>query len=277
MENNPLRQFFRRPAVQIKLPSGGKQYSASVLEMPESGELPVYPMTAIDEITSRTPDALFNGTALTDLIQSCVPAIKDPWNLESTDIDAILIAIKAAGGKQDLEVETVCPKCKDQSTFKVNIVGMLSTLKSGDFDTPLQVQNLKVKFKPLIYKEMNEGGLEQFTITNKYRNLNNMEDVAERNKLTTTAIKEITILTMKLLSRSIEYIETDEEVRVSEFDFIFEFVSSADKKTFESLRDHHTAIKSSSDLKPLDITCANEECGHKFTQPFSINPTDFFA
>ena len=154
---------------------------------------------------------------------------------------------------------------------------MLSTLKSGDFDTPLQVQNLKVKFKPLIYKEMNEGGLEQFTITNKYRNLNNMEDVAERNKLTTTAIKEITILTMKLLSRSIEYIETDEEVRVSEFDFIFEFVSSADKKTFESLRDHHTAIKSSSDLKPLDITCANEECGHKFTQPFSINPTDFFA
>ena len=38
------------------------------IDMPENGELPVYPMTAIDEITVRTPDALFNGTAIAELI-----------------------------------------------------------------------------------------------------------------------------------------------------------------------------------------------------------------
>jgi hypothetical protein len=51
MNNNPLRQYFRRPAVYIKLPSGGLGYAKDVLEIPESGDFPVYPMTAIDEIT----------------------------------------------------------------------------------------------------------------------------------------------------------------------------------------------------------------------------------
>jgi hypothetical protein len=86
MDNNPLRQFFRRPAVYFSLPSKGKDYDIDVLELPESGELPVYPMTAIDEITVRTPDALYNGSAVADLIKSCVPAIKDPWRLNSNDL-----------------------------------------------------------------------------------------------------------------------------------------------------------------------------------------------
>ena len=77
--NNPLRQYFRRPAIYITLPSKGKYYPIGAVEIPEGGEIPVYPMTAIDEITSKTPDALFNGTAIAELIKSCIPAIKDPW------------------------------------------------------------------------------------------------------------------------------------------------------------------------------------------------------
>ena len=58
-ENNPLRQFFRRPAVSISLPSGGDHYAPGDIEWPDdTKELPVYPMTAIDEITTKTPDAL---------------------------------------------------------------------------------------------------------------------------------------------------------------------------------------------------------------------------
>ena len=78
-ENNPLRQFFRRPAVHISLPSGGESYGPEDIEWPDEGkELPVYPMTAIDEITTKTPDALFNGEATFSLISSCAPDIGDP-------------------------------------------------------------------------------------------------------------------------------------------------------------------------------------------------------
>jgi hypothetical protein len=62
VDNNPLRQYFRRPSIYFRLPSDGRYYDASVVSMPPNRELPVYTMTAIDEMTVRTPDALFNGT-----------------------------------------------------------------------------------------------------------------------------------------------------------------------------------------------------------------------
>ena len=79
LPNNPLKQFFRRPAVFLTLPSGGKYYVDGVINQTENGELPVYPMTAIDEITARTPDALYNGEAVTQIIRSCIPDILQPW------------------------------------------------------------------------------------------------------------------------------------------------------------------------------------------------------
>ena len=111
--NNPLRQYFRRPSLYIKLPSKGHFYPAGAIDMPENGELPVFPMTAIDEITSKTPDALFSGAAVTDIIQSCIPAIKDPWVLPSIDLDTILIAIRAATNGNELEIQSLCAKCEN--------------------------------------------------------------------------------------------------------------------------------------------------------------------
>ena len=103
-EINPLKQYFRRPGLYLKLPSGGSGYTPADLVLPENGELPVYPMTAIDEITAKTPDALYNGVAITEIIKSCVPNILDPWKITSVDLDAVLIAIRAAtsGGEMEL-------------------------------------------------------------------------------------------------------------------------------------------------------------------------------
>ena len=79
--NNPLRQYFRQPAIYVRLPSAGQFYPPGALTIPANGEIPVLPMTAIDEITYRTPDALFNGSAVVSVIQSCVPSIKDAWQM----------------------------------------------------------------------------------------------------------------------------------------------------------------------------------------------------
>ena len=45
---NPLKKYFRQPKLYINLPSKGKFYPAGSLNMPETGELPVFPMTAKD-------------------------------------------------------------------------------------------------------------------------------------------------------------------------------------------------------------------------------------
>lgn len=80
MENkntNPLQKYFRQPKIYLSLPSNGKYYPAGSLEISETGEYPVFPMTARDEIMIKTPDALLNGEATVAVIKSCIPLLKN--------------------------------------------------------------------------------------------------------------------------------------------------------------------------------------------------------
>ena len=94
--DNPLRKYFRQPAIHLRLPSGGKFYPPGAIDLPPNGEVPILPMTAVDEITSRTPDALFNGSAVIDIMRSCVPNIHDPWIIPAVDFNALLAAVRLA-------------------------------------------------------------------------------------------------------------------------------------------------------------------------------------
>jgi len=274
MNNNPLKQYFRRPAVYLKLPSGGKGYNQDTLNTPETGELPVYPMTAIDEITSRTPDALFNGAAVVDLIKSCVPDIKDPWQINSNDLDAVLIAIRAASGGNDLEIESICPKCQNDGKYGVNLVAVLASMKSGDYDSELKINDLHIKFRPLTYKEMNEAGKGQFEVQRMFASIEAIEDEAQKASVSESALRRVTELTMALISQAIEYIKTPTAL-VNEKEYILDFLKNCDKTMYVTIRDHNTMLKSQTELKPLDITCVN--CENQYEQPFMLNPTDFFA
>lgn len=272
--NNPLRQYFRRPALYLRLPSDGKLYRPGVINMPANGELPVYPMTAIDEITSRTPDALFNGAAMTQLIKSCVPEIVDPWAINSVDFDAILIAIKAASGGNDMEIESQCDSCNEIASYNVNLTGILAQLKSGDYDKELQVNELSIKYRPLNYKEMNDAGLAQFEIQKTFVNLESIEDEEQRKLQTQKALSSVTDLTMKVLTNTIEYIKTPETV-VENKEFILDFLKNCDKNVYTSIRDYNAKLKENTEIKPLKIKCIH--CNHEYNQPFTLNTADFFA
>ena len=273
MNTNPLRQYFRRPAVYLKLPSNGVGYSPESITIPENGELPVFPMTAIDEITSKTPDALFNGSAVCEIIKSCVPDIKDPWTVQGNDLDAILIAIKAASGDQ-LTIGSTCPQCQNVADFTLNLPGILSSLKAGEYSKELEINELKVKFRPLTYKEMNEAALAQFEI-NKANTLI-QTDISEEQKqqILEEALREITNQTMTLLSKSIEYIKTPTSI-VDNKEYILDFIKNCDKNIYVTLRDYSAKLRSESELKPLDIKCEN--CSNEYTQPYTLNISDFFG
>ena len=106
---NPLKQFFRQPVIYLRLPSNGEFWPEGSLIMPANRELPVYPMTAIDEITYRTPDALYNGQAVINVIQSCIPNIRNAWGMPAIDTNAILVAIRIASYGHELEHSTRSP------------------------------------------------------------------------------------------------------------------------------------------------------------------------
>jgi hypothetical protein len=274
MNNNPLKQYFRRPSVYLKLPSGGIGYPIGSLNLPDNGEVAVYPMTAIDEITTKTPDALFNGTAVAELIKSCIPDIIDPWSVTSEDLDSILIAIKAASGGNDFEVQSMCPKCSNEGTYGINLVGVLASMKAPDYSKPLELGDLLVKFRPLTYREINEAGIEQLDVQKLFALIDNEQDENNKVKLGEQALKGITDLTMRLITKAIEYIQTPNS-QVTEKEFILDFMKNCDKNTYIKIRDYNTELKAQTEIKPLNVKCV--ECSHEYKQSFTLNPTDFFA
>lgn len=272
--NNPLRQYFRRPAIYLKLPSGGILYSPDVIDMPDNGELPVYPMTAIDEITTKTPDALFNGDAIAELIKSCIPNIKKPYEITSVDFDAILIGIKTATQGNDYEIKSQCPKCSEEATYSVNLVSLLSQIQPPDYDTPLSVHDLQIKFRPLTYKEMNELNLNQFEVQRFFMEIENTQDEQQKIKKSQDALKMITELTMKVITKTIEYIQTP-ETKVSDPEYILDYLRNCDKVTYTKIRDYNAELKNSTTIKPLKVICP--ECSNNYEQSVVINATDFFV
>lgn len=274
IQNNPLKQYFRRPSIYLKLPSGGKMYAPGIVNIPESGELAVYPMTAIDEISSKTPDALYNGTAMADIIKSCVPDIKDPWSINSIDLDAILIAIRSAAGGNDMSISSECPSCKEIADYAVNLVGILSQLKSADYDTELVLNDLSIKFRPLTYKEMNEAGTGQLEAQRIFMMLDKEENESIRAEKTQEALKFITEITMRILSQTITHIKTPSAF-VEEKEYILDFLKNCDKDTYIAIRDHNANLKAQTEIKPLKIKCIH--CQNEYDQPFTLNTSDFFG
>jgi len=272
-QDNPLRQFFRRPALYLKLPSGGRGYSEGAIDFPDNGELPIYPMSAIDEITSRTPDALFNGVAVTEIIKSCVPSIKRPWEILNIDLDPILVAIKIATNGQLMEIDSTCPECKEDSKFDVSLSGLLGTFTPGDYDTPVTIGELKIKFRPLTYREVSKANEKQFDIQRALVEIDRIEDVDVKNTKTSELISSINNLTTELLIETIEYIKTP-DATVLDKEFINEFLQHCDKNTHNFIKEKNIELRKTTELKPLDITCSH--CSHKHQQALNINITDFF-
>lgn len=272
--NNPLKQFFRRPAVFLQLPSGGRYYNDDVISPTESGELPVFPMTAIDEITARTPDALFNGEGMTQIMKSCVPNILKPWEINNIDLDAILIAIRIASGENNMNMDSECPSCQEVNAYTLDLAKILPQLRCPNFNQPLEISGLKIKFKPLTYKELNQFGVEQFNIQRMFANLDSIEDNEIRSQKSKEALKLVTDTTMKLICTSIEHIDTGSE-KVTEKEYILDFLNNCDKNVYVELRDYTAKLREEAQIKPFHTACPN--CKHEYDQPYTLNLTDFFG
>lgn len=272
--NNPLRKHFRQPVIYLKLPSGGKLYPPGTLQVTENGELPIFPMTALDEITNRTPDALFNGSAVTGIIKSCVPNILDPWNAPVTDFNALLVAIRIASYGHKMDINSTCPKCNATHDFDIDLRAVLDQLRSPDYDKTLVDGDLTFYFVPMTYKQVNENSKITFEDQKTIQILSNT-DITEEEKLVrlSATLKNITTATFKSIAQSIGAIKTP-ELLVTEQEHIEDFLRNCTKSVFELIRIHITELRKNTDLPPINIVC--DSCQHAYEQVFTLDMSNFF-
>jgi RNase P subunit RPR2 len=272
--DNPLRKYFRQPSIYVRLPSGGKYYPSGTLDMPPNGELPILPMTAVDEITSRTPDALFNGSAVMEIMRSCVPNILDPWAIPSLDLNMLLVAVRMASYGHEMEINTTCPKCGESHELTLDLREVLDSIKPADYDSVVNTGDLVISFCPMNYRRINEAAKIQFEDQKLIQMLTNSE-MTEEDKMhrLTDAFKNITTMTINAIAETIQSIKTD-TVMVTEHQQIAEFLTNCPKSMFELVKNHAVKLREETDLKPLHIIC--DKCEHPYDQPFTLDMSNFF-
>jgi hypothetical protein len=272
--DNPLRSYFRRPALYLKLPSKGAGYTNDIVEMTETGEIPIFPMTAIDEITARTPDALFNGIAVAEIIKSCAPNIKNPWKLQQVDLDPLLLSIKIATHGNTTEIQTKCPECSEEEKYDVNLTKMLNEFTPGDYSKMFSIDDVQIKFKPLTYKKVNEASQQQFDVQRAMFIIQSIENEQERDAKSVELIKEMNEMAMSIILDTIEFVKTP-EATVLDRNYIHEFLVNIPIKDYEKIRNYTIELKQTTEAKPLHFKC--QHCSHEYDQPFNVNASDFFG
>lgn len=273
---NPLSKHFRRPVLYFKLPSGGRYWPSDALDLPVTGEIPVYPMTTADEITLKTPDALINGTGMVSVIQSCCPNIRDAWKMPSIDVDPVLIAIRIASYGANMEITSTCPSCNENHEFATDLTTLISQVKCPNFDVPVEFDGLKFKLQPQEYFVINSNSivtLEQQRIVDTINN----SDLDDKAKAANVAIsmKKLLEASTDLLVKSTEYIETEDGTRVKEPQFIKEFYDNAESRVTKAIEARLEEISKEGALPLLDLKCTS--CGFEYQNSLNFDYSRFFA
>ena len=282
-QDNPLSGYMRQPKIYIKLPSGGAYWPRNSLDIPETGDLAVYSMTAKDEITFKTPDALLNGQAVVDVIQSCIPAIKDAWKCPNMDLDTLLIAIRLASYGEMMEITHTVPGTKEQVTHNVDLRLLLDQLSSvGLWEDSVELGNELTCFvRPLNYKDITASSLRTFESQRMMQSVTD-ETVSEeqRIKILNQTFDSIADINFELIINSIMAVQTADTI-VEDKTFIREFLQNSDKTIFEKIQNHLTQMRNRNTLKLLRFQATDEQIAAgapaEYELPIRMDNADFFV
>jgi len=272
---NPLSKHFRQPGVYLKLPSDGKYWSQGTLNLPANGEVPIMPMTTKDEITIRTPDALMNGQAIVDLIQSCCPSISNAWAMPTVDTDALLIAIRIATNGSNMAIDSKCPKCEHDNRHEVDLNGYLLRVRSPDYSQTFNIDGLTFKFKPANYLQYTKNSLLQFE-SEKILDIINNPDISDEIKKAQFDIQlqNIIKLTHQIITFNTESITTEEGIIVTNPEHISEFYDNANKNIIRRVQDIVVSLNDSVKQQTTKVSC--EACETTYEVDVTFDYANFF-
>lgn len=272
---NPLSQWFRQPKIFIKLPSRGNYYPAGTLDKSSEGEYPVYAMTAKDELMFKTPDALLSGQSTVEVIKSCIPAIQDPWQMPSLDIDASLIAIRVATYGENMAVEANCPHCGHLNDYDIDLVHWLDSINAWQFDPEVKVEPLTIHVRPYTYKELSQTSLKTLEHQRIFNVINN-EELSDEQKIERfgQSFVKLTSLTVDIIAGCVSKISTPDG-EVTDAGQIREFIHNAPRDIFDTISNHVTEMKRKIELPVQHVTC--DDCSKEYDMPVTMDQSNFFA
>mgnify|MGYP000554189184 FL=1 len=280
---NPLGQYYRQPQIYIKLPSGGRYYPKEVYTPTETGEIPILPMTAKDEMAFKTPDAMINGQSTVDVIKSCVPNLLDPWKMVNYDTDAVLLAIRIATYGETMDITFRVPGTEEDQQHSMNLPALLEDLgKLKIADSTTTSKGFKVDIQPLDYKTLTKIQIARFEQQKMYGTIDS-SSMTEEQKQTAFAksFETLNMVNFSLLIDSIKSITTPKGDTVSDRAQIIEFCDNADTKMITEIQEKLSGLRLQAQIPPLKIKTSEEQIKKgapaSFEVPVTFDNSNFFG
>ena len=274
--SNPLATHFRQPSIYLKLPSLGKYWIPNSINLPESGEIGVMPMTAKDEILLRTPDALMNGQGVVSVIESCCPNIINAWGAPTIDMDAILIAIRIATYGDGMKIDSKCSHCNHENRHEIGLGNSLVRLKSPNYQKTFMCDGLTFKFKPQNYLQANKNSMIAFEEQKLLDAVTN-ENLSEETKKATFQVHLQNIIdnANNIIAQCTESITLDNGTVVTNPQYIKEFYDNANNNVIKQVQKNISEFAEEIKLPPAQVQC--EACEKEYKVGVEFDWANFFG
>lgn len=268
---NPLLTAVKLPGRMFTLPSGGALYTNGEISRAD-GDVHVQAMSALDEITLKNPDMLFNGDALNQIVRTCAPDILEPTELYGRDIDALMLFLRVVtyGPEFVIKVSHDCDESKipmkegqteqrhKEHEYVVDLEQMILTMKRLD---PTDVTTR--------YKVTLDNGQSVTVSPVRYKDLISLfqHTLAHKDSFTSEDVKESMIRNLVMVIDNVDGI-TDKAL-------IEEWARHLTTRQTNAIA---TAVENTSDWGPDSVTtCVCKDCGKEFKAELPLNPISFFT
>lgn len=272
MASNPLEKYYRQPKFYINLPSQGA-YNTPGTIVGDTANIPVYGMTGIDEIIVKTPDALLSGESTAMVVQSCVPAIQDAWQMSMLDADLVFAAIKIATWGNEMSVTHTCGKCQQENDYDLDLSIILDHYATCKFENKVVIGELVVKLKPITYRQYTDFNLENFKLQQQLKYAESITDEKQKQELIDKLWNDLALSQNNVFVASIDSVETPDQT-VTERGFIVDWLKNCDKVVVDAIKKQIAKNRENWTVPTFPVKCTG--CDNETSLSVDLDYSSFF-
>jgi phage FluMu protein Com len=274
---NPLTKYFRAPGLSVKLPSGGLYQPINNVEFAPSGDdVSVLPMRGADEMLMKSPDALMSGHAIEETIKSCVPGILDARLLPTCDVDALLLAIRAATYGDQMDIECKCPACQEDNSYAFSISYVLDTAIPLKEEYPVRLSDDVVAyigpFNLITSTQISIGAFQEARKMHLLEESKASEE--EQQAALRISFDKINKINTRALASSVMCVVVPDGP-IDNPEHIAEFVDNISREWLSKIEAALEEVNKCGIQKSQTVSCA--KCEKEFTTTIEFDPANFFG
>jgi hypothetical protein len=143
-----------------------------------------------------------------------------------------------------------------------------------EFHNTVDLGDVKVKIRPLTYKEMTEFNLENYTLQKMLIQSAQNFDNPENQKIVNDLYSKISELQTEVFIKSIDSVEIPDAV-VNQQAYIKEWISNSESELFEKIKDQIEVNRKNWKLPSVNSKCSN--CGTATDLEITMDQASFFV